>query len=79
MNIKEATNKAIKINGVMRRETVTRTYGDIFTVVKPTNSHDLCILIVVQEGGKKIRSASCWNPTADDLTANDWTVLRDKF
>ena len=78
MYIHEAVQKALKNNEVIYRDSVKREEQDRYAVIKPTNSYETCIIIVC-EGDKPGRSARSWNPTADDLAANDWECLRDKF
>lgn len=78
MNIQEATIKAIKINGIICRKSSIRKDMTVGAVVKPTNTYNCCILLVYRDG-KPERSSRYWNPTADDLMADDWEVLRDKF
>ena len=74
MNIQEATKKALKNNTEMYRKTVKNTDCGVYALVKPTNSYDACLLIVNTNGEKK--SCRNWNPTADDLMADDWEVFK---
>lgn len=75
MNIQEAVKIAIKTDSVMYRDTSRRDYADRYATIKPTNSYDACILIANQ--GQKRKSCRHWNPTADDLMANDWKVAKE--
>lgn len=78
MYIHEAVKKALKENGVICRESIYREHAERYAVIKPTDSYDTCMLIVCYKG-KAERSSRAWNPTADDLKTNDWTVLRNEF
>lgn len=66
MNIIEATKRCILNNKVMYRECFDQI------LYEPTNT-DECI-IVRFENKKAVR----WNPTADDIVANDWNVAMKK-
>lgn len=78
MYIHEAVQQALKKSEVIYRTSAKRKEQDRYAVIKPTNSYETCILIVYV-GGKAERSARSWNPTADDLAADDWELLRDEF
>ena len=54
-----------------------RTESEIFAVIKPSNSYETCQLIISRYG-KAERAARSWNPTADDLTADDWNYSESK-
>lgn len=41
-----------------------------FTVVKPTNTTNLCIIY-----GNKDSSSRGWQPNADDLTSDSWSAI----
>lgn len=75
MNIKEATEKAMKEGGIICRKSVRKAYDDRFAAVMPTNSYEACKLIMHREG-KPATSSRCWNPTADDLMADDWEIIK---
>lgn len=78
MNIQEAVKNALEGNMTIYRESAKGECEDIYAVIKPTNTYDTCLLVVKTiEGDKK--SCRSWNPTADDLIADDWEVLRNKF
>lgn len=55
-----------------------RTESEIFAVIKPSNSYETCQLIISRYG-KAERAARSWNPTADDLTADDWNYSGDEL
>ena len=76
MYIHEAIEKAIKENGRIIRSSARRPESDLYSVITPTNSYDTC-LITVLYNGKPRRTAGRWNPTADDLMADDWTVIME--
>lgn len=76
MNIQEAVKEAIKVDGEIHRKSARGKYADRFAAIKPTNSYETCLLMVYTQQ-KPQKSCRCWNPTADDLIADDWEVLRD--
>lgn len=78
MFIHEAVKKAIQTEGIIYRESVKRPESDIYAVIKPSNSYETCQLIIYRYG-KPERSARSWNPTADDLAADDWNYSRNEF
>lgn len=78
MNIQEAVKEAIKVDGEIHRKSARGKYADRFAAIKPTNSYETCLLMVYTQQ-KPQKSCRCWNPTADDLIADDWEVLRNKF
>ena len=73
MNIREATRTALDNDTEMYRESVMTSDSNTYATIKPTNSYDSCLLIVNR--GDKKESCRNWNPTADDLMADDWEVL----
>lgn len=76
MFIHEAVREAMRDNALIIRTSARETNSDIYSAIRPTNSHDAC-LAVVMKGEKIDRTCRCWNPTADDLTADDWTVIKE--
>lgn len=68
MNIKEATEKAMKENGFIRRK--DHAFKGI--LIKPTNTYDCCIFLVE---GRESQQCRCWNPIVEDLLADDWETL----
>lgn len=75
MKIHEAVRKAIKQNGVIYRSSAKAECAEVYATIKPTNTYDACVLIV-NKGNKK-KSCRNWNPTADDLIADDWEVTME--
>ena len=73
MNIKEATKKALKTDGMMYRTTECPEGERPKIAIKPTESYDLCQLFVFSNGRQ--RCCREWNPKANDLMAEDWEVL----
>lgn len=68
MRIHEAVEKALKEKSPITR-TALRDFGfGIF----PTDSSDCCYLII--KDGKQ-QPTRCWNPTANDLLADDWELV----
>lgn len=68
MKIDEAVRRAIKENATIKRKST----GESNTRIKPTNTYDCCIIFTV---GSNQRQSRYWNPTADDLIADDWQVI----
>lgn len=68
MKIHEAVEKALK-----EKKPITRTSLSGFGFkVFPTDSSDCCYLIPEDE---KQQPARRWNPTANDLLADDWELV----
>ncbi len=76
MNIQEATKLAMEKGGFICRKSIHKDYDTRFAVIQPTNSHETCKVVVMQDG-IPISSCRCWNPTADDLTADDWELFKE--
>jgi hypothetical protein len=76
MGIAEAVKKAIEENGLIARKSAVRPESTRYAMIKPTNSYETCYLIVSIDG-KPEKSCRCWNPTADDLMADDWCVIKE--
>ncbi len=69
MNIIEATRKAIAENKYICRESAMFSYR-----LKPTN--DCCgAFTIISIGTTHMKIAPHWNPTADDILADDWAVF----
>ncbi len=76
MYIHEAVREAMRDNALIIRTSARETKSDIYSAIRPTNSYDTCLLVVMK--GEKIdRACRWWNPTADDLIADDWTVIKE--
>ena len=71
MGIKEAVTQAMRLRGVIYRPQNTDG-GKIINAIRPTNSYDCCQALCSDLNGH--RGSIRWNPTADDLMANDWEV-----
>lgn len=76
MYIHEAVKEALAKKARVMRQSAVEPGSDIYAVIKPTNSYDACILIIVEDDVPSERGCRCWNPTADDLMADDWVVVR---
>lgn len=74
MNIQEAVKTAMEKDGCIRRKKINSGMICSNTMIKPTNSYDCCILVIK---GKENRQSRFWNPTADDLVADDWEVITE--
>lgn len=68
MKISEAVTEAMKNKSEITRKSLKK-YG--FRVY-PTNSSECCYVTM-----KNQQPGKCWNPTADDLVADDWEVIRE--
>ena len=78
MYIQEAAKQAVEINGVISRETNEKDYTELFHPIKPTDSYGACLIIEVKDG-KAVRMGERWNPTVEDLLADDWEVLKNTY
>ena len=78
MNIQEAVKKAVEEKGLLIRLSARVEESEVYAAIKPTNTYDACLAIVIVEG-KPEKACRCWNPTADDLMADDWIVLRNEL
>lgn len=75
MKIQKAVKKALEVDGFIARKSIYKESGTCKTVIKPTNSYDTCIIMTIEKG-REIKSSRNWNPTVDDLSANDWKVIK---
>ena len=75
MKIQKAVKKALEVDGFIARKSIYKESGTYKTVIKPTNSYDTCIIMIIEKG-REIKSSRNWNPTVDDLSANDWEVIK---
>ena len=68
MNIQEATEKALQLNGC-----ITRMFHEDWKnkSVKPINEFQYRM---VCDNEKDEKHGSEWNPSADDIAANNWVV-----
>lgn len=73
MYIHEAVKKAVKGGGAIYRTSVKPTGESTYGAIKPTNSYDSCLFVVLSRGIPQ-RSCRDWAPTANDLMADDWEV-----
>ena len=75
MRIDEAVKKAMNNNACIYRKGTMLSCKEIYACIKPTNSYETC-MIIVYDKGKPQRSSRSWNPTADDLMADDWDIIK---
>lgn len=68
MNIIEAINIAKVEQKAIRRE----GWAEVGLGIIPTNSDNLGVLVLANNGKKGTRY---WNPSAEDLVAEDWEVF----
>lgn len=84
MKIDEAAKQASKENKLIaRKKCIFNTEHYKVGAILPTNSYDCCQLIKIEKdkdgfkfGKSRVR---WWNPTLDDLTADDWIVIDDDY
>ena len=76
MNIQEATKKAMERNCYIAREIMENGNAYLPTAIKPTNSYARCIIYTFDRQGKEIHHCKNWEPTADDLIADDWVLIK---
>lgn len=76
MRIHEAVKQAIETSGRIRRTSAVAINASRHAEIIPTNSYDACLLIIVSDE-KPEKSCRCWNPTADDLMADDWEIITE--
>lgn len=75
MNIQEATKQAAAEGRYMVRELAYSEIGRV-ALIKPTNSYDGCLLCMSDGEPYMIgKICRCWEPTLDDLTADDWKIV----
>jgi hypothetical protein len=65
VKISEAVEKALKEDKGITRKSLQK-YG---FEIHPTNSGECCYVVT-----KNQQPSRCWNPTADDLMADDWEL-----
>ena len=75
MVISDAVLKAAKEKKCIYRTSVYQNDSDWYFKIKPTNSYECCQLISVTNFENSSRRARNWNPTLDDLVADDWEVM----
>lgn len=76
MYIQEAVKKALEERSFITRESIDNAISYRATKIKPTNSYANCIIHVCDPNGKEIGRCKNWNPSAEDLMADDW-ILAD--
>lgn len=75
MFIHEAVKKAMEKKCFISRKTIDNEYSFRLTRIKPTNSYANCIVYTFEKDGKEISHCKNWNPSAEDLIANDWVLI----
>ena len=78
MYIHEAVKRALEIDGVIYRKSEREPIGkykrSCFTMIKPSNGYECCRVLVFRDGELDYTWRH-WNPTADDLMAEDWYCM----
>lgn len=73
MNIQEAAKRSEKENKMMFRKNAMQINGAIRIGILPTDSYATCLIAKIRDG-KVIDIMSYWNPTLNDLAADDWEL-----
>lgn len=73
MKISEAVKMATDRGACIARGSVYEEDQKGLVRIFPTNSYECCVLIC--SDGKRDRKGRCWNPTVDDLLADDWIIV----
>lgn len=74
MYIHEAVKRAVEEDMLIARKEFIGENGDAYAAIKVSNSYEACRLIVM-DNNRISRTCRCWNPSQDDLTADDWVVF----
>lgn len=75
MNIQKVAKEAIECGGSFYRKTAM-CYGEEKRVVITLTAPIYTCTIVVMKNGVPIRSGKDWNPSMEDLIADDWCVSK---
>ena len=75
MDINKAVKAAISTDSYIYRKSTMYPCQGTRSAIRPTNSYETC-MIVTFENEKPQRYSRNWNPTADDLMADDWELLK---
>lgn len=82
MYIQQVVKTAVEINrnskekAFIRRKDISSGMIESQTYIYPTNGYDCCIVFSLSSMLRRTeRQSRYWNPTADDLTADDWEVV----
>lgn len=74
MDIKEAVKEAVEIGGFIERKAFGNENAFRKYKIKSTNTRATCIVYVLDKNDQIVDCYKDWNPTEDDLTAEDWEV-----
>ena len=76
MNIQKATQQAVEVGGVIRRKSWPwHALGGPIVII-PGNGPECCQMARIAAGAIMDKCPR-WEPEIGDLTANDWTVIKD--
>lgn len=69
-------HEAVKLSEETGKSIYRKEWGntDKGCVITPTNDMDCCTVRLILDG-KEVSRCRCWNPTADDLIADDWEMV----
>lgn len=79
MNIQDATKKALSEKAAIFRilkKTNDEPLEFEAVMILPGNSHDACVCVTRDNDGRINDYCRNWNPTVNDLVAEDWEVLK---
>lgn len=74
MHIHEAVKKAVEEDKLIARKAFAGSDDDVYAAIRVSNSYETCRIVVI-DGNQITRTCRCWNPSQDDLTADDWIVI----
>ena len=75
VNICEAVKVAMEKGGYIARPYDTGWNDGAITIIAPTNTRDCCWGAIKMPDGEIRPAHKRWNPTAEDLMAEDWEVV----
>lgn len=75
MYIHEAVKQAIEKEKFIEREAFENSTAYRKIKIKPTNSSATCMIYAFEKNGEEIHHCKDWNPTAEDLAADDWKLV----
>lgn len=77
MYIHEAVKAALGENKMIIRTSAKEPESEIYSAIRPTNSYDTCLVVTKKCSAEVVGACRWWNPTADDLMADDWIVVKE--
>lgn len=74
MYIQEAVKQAIEKRKYIERIKFGNQTASHVLKINPTNSSCACMVYTFDRKGKEVHHCKNWNPTAEDLMADDWEL-----